>query len=341
MDDLERKLRQYNEHKETDQLEIREDFLAQLKSLEAARIAAPRPHRRFVLPAAALITLVLLLGSGLIYLHSRQPDKSPALDSNGAQVKADVQTLTEPADPAPDKPAPAGSVPPAPETPEQASPEKQDDPASAKPEAELPVNAETPTPVQPDHAAPAGSDGGTAAEPDAPTPAKPDDPSPAKPDDATPSDPQDTTPATTDGPNPPVPVQPEEQTPPLPDEPEHPDPPVETPPAEDPPVPSEPPEISIVYLISDGRETFTLTNLSTGESVDVDVTGIVPFCPQTPPEPDFYWDEPLFPAANYEGSCSAFGWEISYRYSRASDNTLEVKVTDLRPDSQAEKGEQP
>ena len=93
--------------------------------------------------------------------------------------------------------------------------------------------------------------------------------------------------------------------------------------------------------MEDGKETLTLTILSTGEIEEIDVTGLLPFYPQTSHDPDSYWDTPIFPAKKiqYKGECNAFGWQITYRLTRSMSGAAKAEVTGLSQMEQAEKGE--
>ena len=115
--------------------------------------------------------------------------------------------------------------------------------------------------------------------PDVPDPPPADDPAPI--DDPPPVD------------DPPVDDPPVDDPPvddPPVDDPPVDDPPVDDPPADDPPIPPEEQQINAVYRMKGGRELLTLTCLSNGASVELDVTGWMEDSaePPAPTEPVTY-----------------------------------------------------
>ena len=268
-DDFEKRLERFCDR---NQVEISDAFLQTLLTLDEEKKTAPKPRRRFVLPVAALVALALGLG-GWAILHTSRP----------AQTAPPAVTLEEPVSEAADHPAiqseigstekkePAKQQTPVPPKPEPAvSPTKPGQSGTALPEFE------DPAPAQPDAADPAS--------PDIPQQAEPGGPTSGREDSAAPVEPEDTAPVKPDAPDPPVsdeaepPVVPPAEDPAV-EPPE--DPPVD-PQTEDPPVetPDDPPAVvklespfSAEFHREGDRDMVTLTLLSTGECVEVDVTG--------------------------------------------------------------------
>ncbi|MBR4132013.1 MAG: hypothetical protein IKT99_03465, partial [Oscillospiraceae bacterium] len=147
-------------------------------------------------------------------------------------------------------------------------PAKPGDTLPVLPPDETPGNPNDETAVNPDEEASAGPSGETPAKPNDETPSEPAVDPPAKPDDGQPGTPDDPKPAESDDPPPAGPVDPNPQMP------EEPDQPVVTPPEVDPPavVKLESP-FTAEFHREGNRDTVTLTLLSTGECVEVDVTG--------------------------------------------------------------------
>ena len=355
MDKMEQKLRNYYQyHCEYQPEAISGEFIERLKALESVP-EAKRPRRRYLLPIAAAAALAVCLGSVWAWQRFTRPE-----DTQTPNI-----TLEEPVSPAADHPVLPTEV----GTPETKEPAKQQTPVQPKPEASVSPTkpgqsgtvqprSDDPMPTPPDAAVPAAPNippqaaPGSAADekPQNPTPGKPEDSAPVEPDAPTPAKPDAATPANEDDPEPvtpidPTPVEPDDPVPPKPDDPippetEDPNPPDPTE-ADPPDAPQIPPEIGVVYLNADGRETLTLTLLSTGELFEIDVTGLLPFYPQTSQDPDSYWDTPLFPAKKiqYIGECNAFGWQISYSLTRSMSGSAKAEVTGLSQMEQAEKGE--
>ena len=326
MDNLERKLKQYSSQREADQAEIRDVFLEKLKSLDSDRTAAAKTRRWRALPLAAAAAAVMLLAAGLIWFRAPQADgiRDPGQIQAGPDqsIAPDAQPATlESPDPAPpeEKPVPQPDV------------RKPQSPDVGDPEAAGSVE-----PDRKEGSAPGTHESAVSPAPGTPGPGAQEDPVQMEPADPKPADPkpaESAEPESQDAPGPPDPAD----NPDGPGSSDSQDTPSTQPAVpENPDSPAVPPQIGIVYLRSDDSEFLTLTNLSTGESVDVDLTGIVPFYPE---DGDSYWDTPVFPANIYRDTCTAFGWEISFQYRRAGDNTLEGKVTGLRSIDGAEKGD--
>ena len=249
-DDFEKRLERFCDR---NQVKISDAFLQSLLTLETENKTAPKPRWRFVLPVAALVALALGLG-GWAILHTSRP----------AQTAPPAVTLEEPVSEAADHPAlqsEAGS-------PEKKEPEKQQTPVQPKPEPPVsPTKPEQSGTAQPNFGDPAP------AQPDAAEPAAPDIPQQSVPGGPTSGRAESAIPGEAE---PPV-VPPAED--PAVEPPE--DPPVD-PPTEDPPVetPDDPPAVvklespfSAEFHREGDRDMVTLTLLSTGECVEVDVTG--------------------------------------------------------------------
>ena len=330
MDDLERRLREYDEY---NRAQISEEFLQRLKALEANPETAQRPRGRYVLPVAAAVALAICLGSVWAWLHFSRPvdHRTPP-----------AVTLEEPPADAADTPIPSEPAPP--ETSSKTEMLYTSKPPAGDPSPALPIFA--PKPVQ-DGTAQTNSDAPAGARSEEPTSAKPDDTTPAAPEDGTPDKPNDPSPAKpdvppSDDPNPPAPDDPDPPAPddpnptepdaPDPPEPDDPDPPGITLPEDIPPfVPEEPPQIMASCRSAYGKETLTLSLLSTGESVDVDVTGLVALDSgaHTPEG-----EEIEVPAGEtmFIGIYSAFGCQVAYQLTRADDDTIDAQVIDLCQD---------
>ena len=362
MDKFEQKLRNYYQYHDEYQPEaISDDLIQRLKALEASLEASKKPRRRYVMPVAAAIALAIGLGAVWAYQHAVQPKDAPPQstgvtleDQSGQNTDPQAVTASPTLPETPDAKTPSvpkpqgdtvteGSV--SMTKPEQGYTAQpgSDDPASAQTDGSAPSAPVWKPHDRPGVTVPQIHDDTTPAKPEDPPPAEPDDPTPAKPEDPTPAKPNDPAPAEPDDPNPSEPDDPKPQKPDEPDQPgtEDLDPPEITPPEEQTPdVPPVPPEINVVYLYESGRETLVLTLLSTGEIEEIDVTGLLPFYPQMPEDPD-PWNPPLQPAIQikYSGECCAFGWEISYTLTRSNNGTVKAEVTGLRQMEQAEKGE--
>ena len=287
MDDLERRLREYDEY---NRAQISEEFLQLLKTLEANPEAAQRPRRRYVLPIAAAVALAICLGSLWAWLHFSRPVESPKVTLEEPALP-DADSPAAPSEPAPPETKPKTeliytSKPPA----EEPSPTlpifapkpvqggtaqpNSDTPAAPRSEEPAPAAPEDTTPVKPEDTAP--------YKPDKPTPGKPDNPNPASPDASAPSgegNPPESDPPVpseeTNPPDDPNPPKPDDPDPPEPANPDPPDPP-EADPSVDPPavVKLESP-FSAEFRREEDRDMVTLTLLSTGEQAEVDVTGWV------------------------------------------------------------------
>lgn len=261
---LEQKLKQYYENNLDYQPS--EEFAARLAALESLPSAAPKRRGRYVLPIAAALALALGL-SGWALLRSPQKPEQPWV-----QAPVAVQT-----------PAPVTentgdrtelSKPPVPEENKAPAPKKQ---APAPSPAE-PTKKDAAQPAAQEHTAPADI---VLTPPEAAPPAVPD--LPAAPEDEPAPEPEEA------GQTPVKPEEPADEKPEEPDEPENetseapvkPEEPPEERPNEDDPTPSGDPQIihleengiDASYLMEDGRETLALKCLSTGASVELDLTG--------------------------------------------------------------------
>ena len=290
MVDLEQKLRNYYEHN----LDYRQspEALQRLLALEASPQAAKKPRRRYALPVAAAIALALSAGALFAWLHS--PSKQ-------AETPEPGYTLTAPSETAPQTPkAPAPTAPAIPE------PQTPAEPAPAEAPAEPEITPDPPQSAPPQRAY-------------APAPVKQDEPAPVEPKEETPELPDDPIPPEPDEPEPP----PVEDPPPA-DDPE----PADDPPPEDPPQDDDPPEptpeesdINAVYRMKGGRELLTLTCLSTGAYVELDVTG---WMEEQPEEP-----EPSDPVT-YTGHSGIVDLildsSVTYHLIRDADGTVRVDL---------------
>ena len=172
---------------------------------------------------------------------------------------------------------------------------------TAKPDDTLPVLPTDETPVIPSGETPKPNDEPSeepTVEPSADTEDEtPDDPTPVEPDDPTPAGHDD----------------------PTPQEPEEPDPPEVTPPPDDPPyVTMEKDGISAVFLANGDAGTLTLTLMSTGESVEIDVTDWVSqahaIAQSAQEQEDPLGETPVQAASDptYTAACFAFDKMIVY-----------------------------
>ena len=294
MTELERKLKNYYEN--NPDYEQSEGFVERLKALEAGPAAADTPaRRRWLLPVAAVIALLIAAGAGRAVLHASRPAGTPA---PAVQTEPEGTTLAEPEKTAPpENPAPAEPGTPAAEEKKAPAAAEPETPEEAKPEAPAAVRPEAPAPAPKDPAAPAGTAG---------TPAGPKDQTPDEQPDQYPEDPDEPEdPGKTD----------------VPEDPDEPDDPADSP-DETPPEDPADPEIGAVYQLEDGRETLTLTLMATGESVELDVTGW-----DGQPEPAT--EEPPGPAT-YSGSNPIvnflFEKNITYHLTRDDDGAVRVDL---------------
>ena len=340
MDDLERRLKEYNEY---NRVQISGEFLQRLKELEA-RPAARQPRRRYVLPLAAVIALALCLGSLWAWTRFSRPEGADTPNVT-LEDPADADGPAAPSEPAQPETKPESQMmyPGRQPAGESASPEKpaqgsaiqpnSGDPASARSEETAPAASNGTPPAKPDGAASAEPENADPGTPEDATPVKPDDPKPVTPDDPSPAEPDDPKPVTPDEPNPPEPDDPKPQEPDEPDQPgtEGTDLPASS--ADDPP--QIPPYVSpygAVYLNEGGRETLTVTHLATGERMEIDVTGRMEQARinamqasaenqehqpgETPVDPEF------------GGSCIAFGTIILYQLKLGEDGTVYATAFD-------------
>ena len=303
MDRLEQRLKDYYKYHEEYQPEaISGEFLERLKALESSPEAARRPRRRYVLPVAAAAALVLAIGGWFAWRHAAapEPNQTPiAIQSGPASAAAEspvepseptakthtgtkeakpqkenvseesVTLANPPAGPMSGGNTPNGSDGGAASTSNYRPHVLPGDSVTAKPDATLPVlpTDETPgkpndeTAVNQDEEASAGHSGETPAKPNDETTTEPAVDPPAKPDDGQPGTPDD-----------PTPVEPDAPTLEPPDD--QPDSPPDDLPEVDPPavVKLESP-FTAEFHREGNRDTVTLTLLSTGECVEVDVTG--------------------------------------------------------------------
>ena len=317
--------------RERNQVEISDAFLEKLMVLEPR--PAEKPRRRYVLPIAAAAALAIALGGWFAWRHTAAPEPAQTL----------VAIQSAPAnDPAESMPEPSrteeihqtGTKEPKPQTPEAhvseeavpqkdpAAPQKSDNPASAKAEETAPEKPENATPSEPEDAPSAKPDDTAPANPENTAPVKPADPKPVTPDDPTPVEPDDPQQQVPDDPNP---SEAEDTTPS--------DPPAVNPPEPDPPdVPQIPPEIGVVYLMADGREILTLTNLFTGESVEIDVTGWVEKIPaEEIPQPNAPHSL-VRSDLKYSDSCIAFGRTVNYCLTFDENGMVHVEVDIADPE---------
>ena len=338
MADLEQKLRHYYEN--DPDYRPSEDFAARLKALEARPAAAPKRRRRYLLPAAAALALALGV-SGWALLRSPAPSQVPETVQAPAPVTEDTDDraeLSKPPAPEVNKaPAPKEQIP-SPAESAQKEPAQSAAEFSAAPAGSPPTIPEAAPPALPN--IPAEPE----AEPDVgpEEPAKPEEPvkpeEPAKPDEpAKPEEPaKPDEPVKTDEPaneQPETPVKPE-------------DPPEEAPHGDDPTPTGDPQvirleehDIDASYLMEDGRETLALKCLSTGASVELDVTGwqeelseppALP--PEGPPPEELPTEETpaQAAAATYTGRSSIvdviFDKNIVFYLILEEDGTVRVKL---------------
>ena len=310
MDRLEQKLKAYYEHNAD--YDPSDAFMRRMMTLEAHPAAAKRSRRRYAV-AAAFIALAVALGSGWAILRAARPAETPEPDIALSTPAGNEITQQEdpPAPHEPRKKQPAAVSPQDPEEP--AEPVViQIEPAryTAEPAPEAPVET---APV-------------TAEEP-APEP---------------PSEPEPTTP---EPPEPPESIEPDPQAPVEADPPEDTDPPAADPtpedplPAEDHPDTNEPEIIHLEdhgidasYQTEDGIETLTL--MSAGTKVVLDVTGWQEELSETPLSPEEP-EEPFAAAAStYSGHSSVidviFDKTIVFNLILDEDGTVRVvlDVTD-------------
>ena len=315
MDELERKLKAYYEHN-SDYVPC-DGFAGRLMALEARTPAVPKRRRRYVLPVAAAIAAALALGSAWAWLHAAGPDRTP--DPEYPQT---AQTVLKDA---PSRPAPMDERSPDPQPVEEHLSGKPVSPAMPEPEADdrsvpqftAPVITGDPTPA------------------DDPAPADPAEPAPPASEDAPLIPPEEDPPA----------VKPPEEDPPAVKPPEE-------KPTEDDPPPVKPPEdpipgddtpdangpqivrledhdIDASYLMEDGRQTLALRCLSTGASVELDVTGWQEELDETPalPPPE---ETPAQAASTYTGRSSivdvVFDKNIVFYLILEEDGTVLVKL---------------
>ena len=257
MTDLEQKLKNYYEN--NSDYEHRSEFVESMKALESDPEAEKKPiwFRRYIPAVAALIALALLFGSGWAYLRSRQAVDMPASDSESVQIGTK-------------NPAPAGHEDPAPDTPDVPEPVKPDTPASVKPADPEPVKPDNAASAEPEEPAPVKTGGQVPEKPAGTTTEEPDEPTPEEPDDPKPAGPVAPDAPVQDQPDTPDQDKPDDVKPDDPDN-QEPDGPAR--PQQDDPVPAELPQFGTEYQLSADRETLTMTLLSTGESVELDVTG--------------------------------------------------------------------
>ena len=369
MDRLEQRLKDYYKYHEEYRPEaISGAFLERLKALEASPEAARRPRRRYILPVAAALALAVALGGWFAWLHAATPEPAQtpvAIQSGPSNAVAEI-----PEEPSkPDTKPQAGAKEPKPEEasvseesvtltkPAASSKSGDATPAepeggaastsnfrphalpggnvTAKPDATLPVLPINETPATPNSETPKPNDE-TSTEPAVEPSADPDNEQSEKADDSTPAEPDDPTPTEHDDPNPQVP--------------EDPDPPEITPPPDDPPYVLLS-GIGAAYRMEDGRETLTLTLLSTGECAEIDVTGWMEKAKaeaqaaHPASELDPHQGEKPVPAASafkFTDVCFAFGQNIVYHLKLEEDGTVRAEAMELEQYIQRiEEGVQP
>ena len=266
MDEIERKIKKY-----FDQIEPDPAFRETLLGLEdAVKPSRTHSHRRYLLPVAAALAIVLAVGGGWRYLKATMPQPLP-------EPPAAIEEPAASADEAPGSAVPA----PANETaPERPDPDARKPAAQTPDKAESAPKAEAPAEKQPENrpTAPEGGEAGPKAEK---TPAPASEPAAEAPPES----------------EPPKPVEPSANEPPVPEEPGSlpeddpteepgalpeddptegiPDPPAE----EEPPKEPEPPApitLSAGFYSSGGQDFVSVTNAATGETVTFDVTGQCP-----------------------------------------------------------------
>lgn len=294
MEHLEQKLKAYYEN---DPGYVQsEAFVERMKALETDRKAKIMPFRirRYVPAVAALIAFALLLGTGWAWYRTRQPGKAPAPGTSQEHT-----TLSQP-----DPQAPGKTEPPAPAKPETPGQGKPDVPAPAGPERPVPSGTEEP--------APSGQEGPALEAREAQTPAKPEGSAPSEREDPVPPEPDD-----------PVPLEPDNPVPPEPDDPVPPEPDGPVPPPEEPYPPAEDPQdpdIGAVYRMDGDQELLTMTLLSTGESVDVDVTGWEDQAASGSPGQSAAYTG-RNPVVNY-----IFDKDVTFSLTRGDDGTVRVEL---------------
>ena len=376
MDKLEQKLKNYYKyHAEYQPDAVSDEFLQRLLALESSPEAVKPPRRRHLLPIAAAIALALGL-SGWAWLHFSQPEADPSairevtleepagpITNSPNQTKpeppstelpdlpGDAVSMTKPDRESASKPLPAGSTPVRPRqaasaasnVPTQASEDSaQPVPDSAAPEPPEETTSVHPiknTQVKPAGTVPAWPYGTTPWQPVS----EPDDDAPVPPDSDSPAGTDPTPAVLPDEPAPgPVTPDPPEENPPSDHSPQA-DPTPADPPHEDPP-PDSPQiihlkenDIDASYLMEDGRQTLALRCLSTGASVELDVTGWqeeldeTPTLPPDPPAEEQSPEEtPAQAASTYTGRSSIvdviFDKNIVFYLILEEDGTVRVKL---------------
>ena len=280
MEPFEQKLKEY-----FDQVQPDADFIERLKGLENGPVPQRR-FRRWVTPVAAAVFAVAALGSGWAYLRASLPGRTEPENAPAIVSYASAE-------------APAPELPAAAERPETGAAEPALPDPSQKAQPPAPKTPE-PRPEPPSGAA-APADAPPADSPPYDPPivdTEPYDPAPEP--GALPGD--EFTPS----------GSPEENPPKKPEE--KPDPPEELPGTAGAPI------IFAQYQTSDSRETLTLSNLFTGQTAEVDVTGQLPPPPQgeISDETDLEAAEPV----TCTGHCSAFGWQIRYTLMQTGSGTV-------------------
>ena len=341
MDKLEQRLKDYYKYHEEYRPEaISTEFLERLKALESSPEAAKRPRRRYVLPVAAAIALAVALGGWFVYQRAATPE--PATETVAIQSGPAVETPLEPNKPAAKPQTGTKEAKPQKENVSEESVTLTNPPAgpmsggntpngsdggaasasnfrphtlpgnnaTVEPDAPLPVLPPEETPGKPNDDTSVKPNEETSAEPNGETPVKPSDETPAEPAVEPSTDPND------EKPDDPTPA---EQDDPNPQEPSDPDPPEVTPPPDDPPyITMEKNGISAVYRANGDTGTLTLTLMSTGECVEIDVTDWVAQAhaiAQSAQEPEDPLGETPVQALSdptYTGACFAFDKMIVY-----------------------------
>ena len=313
MDNLERKLKAYYENNLD--YEHSDELFERLMALEAAPKAAPARRRRYVLPVAAALALAIF-GAGWAILHAprteevqtQAPEVSQAMPAPVQNDEDDPVALSKP--PAPEE---KRSVPQRPQTPAVEAPEPAQQTGQAEAAYREPVEASpepAPKPLPEDPA------------PDDTAPVTPAEPSPAEPEDPPPIQPEKP-----DLPEPEAPAQPADEQPqsdPTPDAPPEADPPENDPAQDEPPIIHlEENEIDASYRMKGARETLILMSRSTGEQVELDVTGWMEDAPLSVPS-----EEPVSSAVTYTGrsSIADFIFEKTIIYHLKLDDDGNVLV---------------
>ena len=305
MADYEQKLKNCYEY---DPIEPREGFLEELMALETKQ----KRRRGYVLPIAAAVAAMLLLAFGWARLHAARPESAPASDLIQIEPAQDQSSLAS--DGQKTQPAPKAPVPPA-EKPADPSPVTPEEQAAGHSDAEPTAGRETGTTSESGNTPAAKPDEPTTekpAEPEVPTPDEQQDPKPDDPEEPKPDDSEET--------------KPDEPVEPNPDPPVDPDPGEDNPaaqPQQDDPEPPQSSPVGAVYLSEDGRETLTLTLMSTGESVELDVTDLWPekgygFSSDDP--------TPASKASVCSGVYKNFGFDVYFFLERDSDGTVYTTV---------------